>query len=199
MASRLHVLSPKRSKRLQLVGWVEPFAKPITLPIAMPPRRWVSLRSTHPTRSQTSCDGGTLRRDPIVKKLQSLRGALATKQSISPQVQVLNISVPFFVRIGQARASRWMGHCQGPPANEFSLKGLAPAGWPIRSRLIDGKQKPATGVPARASDGCDGDHVPVICPTCQIISRPFSRPSNRPMRPPPTRQARLGLMFRGCQ
>ena len=122
MASRLHVLSPKRSKRLQLVGWVEPFAKPITLPIAMPPRRWVSRRSTHPTRSQTSCDGGTLRRDPIVKKLQSLRGALATKQSISPQVQVLNISVPFFVRIGQARASRWMGHCQGPPANEFSLQ-----------------------------------------------------------------------------
>jgi hypothetical protein len=30
-------------------------------------------------------------------------------------------------------------------------------------------KKPATGVSARASDCCDDDNMPVICPTCQIF------------------------------
>ena len=84
-------------------------------------------------------------------------------------------------------------------AYEFSLKGLAPAGWLVRSRLGDGKEKPTTRFPARASDGCDGANMPVICPTCQIISRPSSRPSNWPMRPRRRDRRALGGVFRGCQ
>jgi hypothetical protein len=71
-----------------------------------------------------------------------------------------------------------------------------PIAW-VRCAVVDGNKKPATGVPARASDCCDGENMPVICPTCQLFSRASSHSSNWPMTPCRRDTRSLGQVVRG--